>query len=243
MSSSFDQQGFDIRCEWGESGIRELAPASDVVIVVDTLSFTTCVEIAVFRGATIIPFRSRGEGAQAYAAAHGAALAGKRGEGLSLSPESMLGVAAGARIVLPSPNGATITLAVDHPDILAGCLRNATAVARAAAGIGNRIAVIPAGERWPDRSLRPSLEDWVAAGAIISALSGKLSAESTAALAAFDSAGDLEALLSSCGSGRELIERGYEEDVRLAAMYDVSTTVPRLIDGAYAAFRRSSSTS
>ena len=36
---TFDQQEFDIRCEWGEQGVAHLAPISDVCIIVDILSF------------------------------------------------------------------------------------------------------------------------------------------------------------------------------------------------------------
>jgi hypothetical protein len=36
---TFDQSGFDVRCEWGENGIRHLAHGADAVIIVDVLYF------------------------------------------------------------------------------------------------------------------------------------------------------------------------------------------------------------
>jgi len=41
-------------------------------------------------------------------------------------------------------------------------------------------------------------------------------------------------LIKQCGSGKELIARGFEEDVVLASALDVSACVPTLINGAYA---------
>src|SRR3989442_184046 len=43
--TSFTQEHATCRCEWGLAGLAVLAPA-DVTIVVDVLSFTTCVEVA-----------------------------------------------------------------------------------------------------------------------------------------------------------------------------------------------------
>jgi hypothetical protein len=40
-------------------------------------------------------------------------------------------------------------------------------------------------------------------------------------------------LLKQCSSGKELIERGFEEDVVLASALDVSGCAPTLVDGAY----------
>jgi 2-phosphosulfolactate phosphatase len=137
------------------------------------------------------------------------------------------------RLVLPSPNGATLSLEAPGP-VLAGCLRNAAAVARAAQAAGKRVLVLPAGERWPDGSLRPCLEDWLGAGAILDALSGPCSPEAEAARAAFRSLrADLPRILHDCTSGQELVDGGYAEDVDLAAALNVSDTVPVLREGAY----------
>lgn len=230
------QAGFDVRCDWGLAGIGALAPDSDVVIVVDVLSFTTCVEIATANGAVVLPHPFRDATAGDFAARSGARLASSRaGRGYSLSPASLLDIRAGTRLVLPSPNGATVSLAAPGARTLAGCLRNATAVARTAARAGARVAVVPCGERWPDGSLRPALEDWLGAGAVIAALDGRKSPEATAAERVFAAAGDLTELVGGCASARELIDRGFGADVRLAAELDCSDAVPVLEGGEYRA--------
>jgi 2-phosphosulfolactate phosphatase len=137
-------------------------------------------------------------------------------------------------LVLPSLNGATLSFGTGATPTLTSCFRNSRAVAAAAQQYGRRIAVIPAGERWRDGSLRPAFEDWVGAGAILSQLPGVLSPEAQAAIAAYDHAGpDLAFLLTRCSSGKELIERGFEHDVVLASALDVSACVPTLVRGAY----------
>jgi 2-phosphosulfolactate phosphatase len=231
-----DQSEFNIRCEWGENGVSQLAPISDVIIIVDVLSFSTSVEIATNRGAIVFPHRWRDETAATFAASIAAELASGRGRGTrySLSPLSLLSIPKGTRLVLPSPNGSTLTLATGETPTLAGCLRNYRAVALAAQKYGKTISVIPAGERWRDGNLRPAFEDWIGAGAIISQLNGSLSPEARAALAAFLHAqAETESLIRQCGSGQELIARGFEEDVVLASALDVSACVPTLVNGAY----------
>ena len=170
-----------------------------------------------------------------FAEEHRAALARSRGEGpYSLSPSTFLDIDPGTRVVLPSPNGAMVSLASRARTTLAGCLRNASAVARVATERGRRISVIPAGERWPNGTLRPALEDWVGAGAILSHLSGRASPEVRAAVSAFrEHRGELEEALLECESGRELEGWGYREDVLLAAMLDTSGSVPEFDGVAY----------
>ncbi len=232
-----DQHEFDIRCEWGEPGVAALAPISDVVIIVDVLSFSTCVDVAVQQGATIFPYPWKDERAVEFAASRNAFLADpKRAkDSFSLSPASLVKLTPGARIVLPSPNGATLSLKAGPTPVLAGCLRNAGAVAQAASHYGPKIAVIPAGERWKnDRSLRPAFEDLIGAGAIISRLAGELSPEAASALAAFQAVRPrLGEYLRQCSSGKELIGRGFPEDVELAAGLDASDGVPVLFESAF----------
>ena len=232
---NLQQANYDIRCEWGVQGVLELSRTSDVVIIVDVLSFSTCVEIATDRDSTVFPYLWKDDRAHEFAIACDAELAAPRDAGrFSLSPTSFLDILPGARIVLPSPNGASLSLATGNTTTLTGCLRNASAVAKAALRLGKRISVIPAGERWADNSLRPSLEDWLGAGAIINQLRGSLSPEAQAAVHVYRAtSADLTQTIRNCGSGVELIERGSETDVALASDLDVSCCVPVLSDKAY----------
>ena len=251
LSNSHLQQGeFDIRCEWGLHGVQTLAPASDVVVIVDVLSFTTCVDIATANGAAVFPYRFRDNAAGDYARTQNALLAGPRhGVGLrgdsgpyddaartySLSPAGLLDIPAGTRLVLPSPNGSTLSLATGGTPTLAGCLRNSRSVAAYAGRIGRRVAVIPCGERWPDGGLRPAVEDLIGAGAIIRRLGGSRSPEARAAEAVFESSrGDLGSILAACASGQELIQRGFPQDVHLSSRLDCSQSVPLLQGESYA---------
>ena len=225
-----------VALEWGPVGARTLADRSDVVVVVDVLSFSTALTVAVERGAKVWPHVG-GESAQQLARDIDAVLAGNRSshEGLTLSPASLLGVDSYTRLVLPSPNGSSIAFAAVNGEVpvVAACLRNAKAAGNYLKDFA-RIAVVPAGERWPDGSLRPAYEDLVGAGAVVDRLLGcdpgvELSPEAEAAMLAFRSLRPLE----SCPSGAELVERGFGEDVRIAAEIDTSAVVPLLVEGRF----------
>lgn len=236
----YNQAGFDIRCEWGAKGIGQLAASSDVIIIVDVLSFTTCVSIAVDNDAVVYPFHSQDASAEEFARQHDAILASKnrQTEGFSLSPASLLTIPANTRVVIPSPNGSTLSTMTGTTPTLAGCLRNARAVAEAALAIGKKVSVIPAGERWfTDYTIRFAMEDWIGAGAVIRHLSGTKSFEAQAAENTYMQFRDnLRGCLEGIGSGRELIEKGFPDDVKHAAALNVSSVAPRLIDRAYQRF-------
>ena len=242
------QQDYRVRFERGEHGALHLLsrrpPDVHVAIVVDVLSFSTAVDVAVSRGAQVFPsrFKSRAESAQ-IATMYDALLAVPRAERsdaspYTLSPATLSALPHGARLVLPSPNGARCVRAAYErsvPNVLVGCLRNASAVAaraRALAGERGVIAVIAAGERWPDGTLRPAVEDDLGAGAIIAALdldAAACSPEARFAATAFAAGRDaLADSVRDCVSGRELSAAGFGDDIAWALDVDASTTAPVL---------------
>jgi 2-phosphosulfolactate phosphatase len=227
----WDQTEYDLRCEWGLAGVQALAPASDVLIVVDVLVFSTAVDVAVARGASVLPYRWRDSSAEAFAQSKGAVLAGPRSAGgYSLSPPSLQSIPAGTALVLPSPNGSTLCMMASGATTYAACLRSCRAVAAHACARGSRIAVIPAGEQWGDGTLRPAIEDLIGAGAVLASLPGRPSPEAETAIAAFErfQHGLYDALVRST-SGKELVERGFARDVEMAAEYAVSAAVPLML--------------
>ena len=229
----FDQAEYDLRCEWGMRGLLALAPASDAVVIVDVLSFSTAVDIAVSNGACVFPYRWKDDSAFRFAREKGALLASDRAAtgAYSLSPASLRSIPAQARIVLPSPNGSSLALSANGVPVFTACLRNAPTVAKRAAACGSRVALIPAGERWEDDTLRPCLEDLIGAGAVLAELAGSTSPEAELAVSSFARfRRALRDAFSRCGSGKELIQRGFAEDVELAAEYAVSSAAP-VLDG------------
>ena len=116
--------------------MRALVAGADAIVIVDVLSFCTCVDVAVGRGAPVFPYPWKDESARAFAESRGALLAGGRGTDAlySLSPKSLLSIPESASLVLPSPNGAALSALAGESGkpTFAGCLRNARAVAEAA---------------------------------------------------------------------------------------------------------------
>lgn len=61
------QSAYALCFEWGLVGAREVAPGCDIAVVVDVLSFTTTVTVAVERGTRVYPYRWRDESAERFA--------------------------------------------------------------------------------------------------------------------------------------------------------------------------------
>lgn len=237
------QTPWTLRLEWGLAGVREVAAHADVAVVVDVLSFTTTLSVAADAGTRVVPCDTRTDAA-ALAARHGGVVASPRGarDGRpSLSPASLRALTPPGTLVLPSPNGSALSAALADVGcvVVGACLRNAAAVAAwVVAQEPGVVAVVPAGERWADGSLRPAVEDLWGAGAVVGALAAarlEPSPEADVARRAHAAvAGDLAASLGACASGRELADAGFADDVAIAAEADASLAVPVLRDGVYA---------
>ncbi|MEU4426843.1 2-phosphosulfolactate phosphatase [Actinoplanes sp. NPDC024001] len=246
MNPVFQQTQYRARFDWGPAGADAIAVGTAFVAVIDVLSFTTALTVAVEHGIAVLPYRWRDDSAAEAAGTHGAALAvGRSMAGpaeISLSPASISRAVAQhpvERLVLPSPNGSTISarLAEAGATVVGVSLRNAAAAGtwvRERAG-ERPVAVIAAGERWPDGSLRPAIEDLWGAGAFLDGFDD-LSPEAGVAVAAYRSvADDLPTALANAASGRELIVQGFRADVDVAGEAGASSVVPVLQDGWFSA--------
>ncbi|MCE7007503.1 2-phosphosulfolactate phosphatase [Kibdelosporangium philippinense] len=227
----FTQDGFGVRMEWGMAGVEALAPHCTVLIIVDVLSFTTSVDLAVSQGARVV-----------------VKAPDEQSTGLK-RPSELKSVQAGTELTFTSPNGGRLSeFAAQRTRVMAGCLRNAAAVADRAIDLADRgpIGVIPAGEQWgvnfyerqKSGAMRVAMEDYLGAGAIVSALLAEgyspASPEAAFAATSYRTAEPyLAELLGGCGSGLELGEKGLSEDIALAGQVNVSKATPTLVNGVF----------
>jgi 2-phosphosulfolactate phosphatase len=233
-----------VHVEWGPAGAELAAARGDIVVVVDVLSFSTTLAVAVARDFTCLVYSGAEIERMGGPEAAGAALRARPlsksrrvppGQ-LSLSPQSLLTAEPGQRVLFTSLNGAAVaSAAAGAPALLVGGLRNAGASAAVIAGlltegVAERVTVVACGEQWSSvepavEGIRPSLEDWSGAGLICARLARAghtLSAEAAASAAGWNGPG----ALASCVSARELLAAGFDADVALALEVDVSDTVP-----------------
>lgn len=239
------QSAHGVRFDWGPVGALAVADRVDVAVVVDVLSFTTTLSVAADLGTVVLPYPSTADDAAAYASQHRATLAVPRSQAgagdLSVSPMSLRSAAPVARLVLPSPDGATIACSLDgvSTTVVGASLRNARAVAdwiaREHDAETATVAIVAAGETWGNGSLRPAVEDLWGAGAVLAALEDHdwpgLSPEAAMAADVYRLVGGRElSHLRACASGVALIDAGHPDDVEVAAEVDSSPNVPLLSD-------------
>ncbi|WP_281884850.1 2-phosphosulfolactate phosphatase [Agromyces rhizosphaerae] len=241
QTDPFDQTTYQVRLEWGGAGVGAVAAHADVVVLVDAVQFTTAVVVAAERGIAVAPWW--GDGAAERAAELGAELVA-RPSTAALAAEPAAGD--DRVVVLPTINGSRLAhLLADSPArVIAASLRNRTAVARhihayqEERGARTSVAIIAAGEQWPDGSLRVSVEDQLTAGAVVDALMelgiDHTSPEAAVASAAYTGLGRAaHHLISATGSARELTADGRRADVAFATKADVTDLVPVLQGGVF----------
>jgi 2-phosphosulfolactate phosphatase len=237
-----------VHVEWGPPGARLAGQRGDLVVIVDVLAFSTSVVLTTTKGGTALSYSEaeleemggRDRAAELLDAEIVARDRAATTARFSLSPASLATITTGDRLIFTSLNGAACTAAAAAaPFVIVGALTNASATARTVrylldAGVARRCTIVACGERWtsvadePD-SLRPSIEDLLGAGSIVAALEGLTeSPEASLAAASFRAVEDeIPSVLRRSVSGRELIERGFPDDVELAAAVDSSEAVPQ----------------
>ena len=217
MSSPFDQSRYQVRLEWGDDGLARLA-ASDVVVVVDVLRFSSTVTTRVAAGGAV----------PLDAAAHAVSLNGaatcRAAAALDPAPIVLLGC---------PRNASAVAEAIADEQRRRGAR---TSIALIAGG-----ELVPADAGAAARTARRfAVEDLLGAGAIVDALGVRgIDHTSPEAAAAGEAFRGLRAatrhLLAASGSGQELAERGAHDEVRAAAELDASTAVPVLREGVFVA--------
>lgn len=207
----FDQSTYQVRFEWGVAGLARLA-ATEVVVVVDVLRFST----------TVIRAIENGEECALDAGAHAISINGAAvSEAAARTP---------AMVLLGGLRNAAAVAAAIHAEQERRGERTSIAV----------IAGGELTDRGPGQTLRFAVEDQLGAGAVIDAL-GALGIDHTSpeAAAAGESFRALRRaaahLLTASGSGRELIERGRRDEVVSAAQVDAASVVPVLREGIFRA--------
>lgn len=219
MPSPFDQSSYQVRHEWGVEGLARLAPA-DIVVVVDTLRFSSTVADAVASGTSV-----ELEGARAWSTNGAAVVSAAADAGSTVLLGSIRNATATARAVMTLQERRAARTSVTV--IAAGELTPEGAMRFAVEDQFGAGAVIAA---LTDLGIDHSAPEAAAA------------AESFRALRRA-----LRHLLSASGSGRELAEGVASTERMLAAGIRPTTTaeaaeldavdaVPVLTDGVFTAF-------
>lgn len=219
---------------WGQDGLTYYGDFFAAIVIVDVLSFCTTVDVAISKGCSVIPTKIENKGQLlSLAKQQQAILAKKRNEpGITLSPSSLESIDSKQIILLPSPNGSTLMDLASHfhKPVFAGCFRNAKVLSNC---LNLKkffpILFVAAGERYPNKMLRPAIEDYWGVGSILAAVDGNKTIEAECAIQSFRAiSNDIKSNLIACESAQELIVHGYTKDVELAGEYNSSDSISEL---------------
>ena len=242
QSDAFSQTNYACRLEWGRDGAAAAEARGDLVVIVDALCFSTTVITAVHHGGVIFPCLDLDE-KETLAEKHKAVKAVRRDEvpnqgKYSLSPETFQTIEQGARVVLTSPNGSICCrLAAKAPRLLLGAFVNARTMGEVLTKVLDQgdlaVTLVACGERWQnpgeDGELRFAIEDFLAAGAILSYMKHDKSPEARVAESAFaELENQIDEIIWECTSGLELRSSGYGHDVSFAAQLNIFDTIVQL---------------
>lgn len=212
------------------------------VVVIDALRMTSVAAVAKANGCTGLRAVAEVSEARAMAEITGALLGGERnalrieGFDFSNSPlEYTRAQIAGRRLVMTTSNGTRAILAAkDARRVLLGAFVNAEAIARALEGEA-QVALLCAGTLGAF-----TLEDALAAGAILSRLSANRQVEMddmaiAAGMLYTQAMKDLHKTLAQTTHYRRLVSLGYEDDLRFCLTEDCVDAAPeRQEDGWFA---------
>ncbi|OGC41455.1 hypothetical protein A2Y85_05890 [candidate division WOR-3 bacterium RBG_13_43_14] len=235
-----------IDIDWAIEGLRYALDRGNIVVIVDTLRFSTATVTAVNNGFTIYPVSTRQSGMK-LARKLGAHLAGRPGRSkYSISPHCYIKNRSdpNKEVVLFSPNGATCSESVKAGQIaLIGCLLNARAIAdylyRICHELRKDATVIAAGEQRAFKTgnritydLKAgyrvfAIEDYLGAGAIIDQCRLSRTTEAQLCARAFSSVRSrLIFFLKSSFSGRYLVEHHLQKDIEHATKLNLYNVLP-----------------
>lgn len=204
MATAFDQSRYQIRFDWGLDGLARLA-ASDVVVVVDVLTYSSRVTDAVAAGDTVLLADGRDAGIDAAAVAEAASVSG-------------------AHVLLGSLRNA----AAVANEALAEQQRRAARTSIAVIAVGER-AHHAARFAVEDQLGAGAIIDALGALGL-----DHTSPESAAACEAFRGLRSaVRHLLTASGSGQLLLENDGREEALAAAQLDATHVVPVLRNGEF----------
>lgn len=232
---------------WGRSGAIRASENSEIVVIVDVLSFSTTVAYAVKQGAFIYPLALGDDPTdliKKYIAEAAVPRMDVPDKGrFSLSPLTYMGIEKNTRVVLPALNGGTCCkLAQGNSNtILIGALVNAQSIGRHIMSLLNKsnvvktITVVACGERFKrlnsDGGIRFAIEDYLGAGAILSWLNSNKTPEAEVCEEALKhNQVNLERVIWDCESSGELREIGFGDDVKLASQLNAFEVVPVMVN-------------